>query len=232
MGVNATFVKNEVSELTAPLNTGGLHGQGITGTTVEVIKNGLPINAFFTKRFLGFDNTGFAIYEDDGYTLYYVGNPNPKALLGITLSASYKKLSFTANMNGAFGHMIYNNTLNSVINVGSISNGKNIALSVLRDPVKESFANPLSASSRFLEKGNYLKMANMTLAYMIGNIGKNIKGLNVYVTGQNLFTITKFSGFDPEVNTDKNLNGVPSTGIEYIPYPTARVFTFGFNIGL
>ena len=232
LGVNATFVKNEVSELTAPLNTGGLHGQGITGTTVEVIKNGLPINAFFTKRFLGFDNTGFAIYEDDGYTLYYVGNPNPKALLGITLSASYKKLSFTANMNGAFGHKIYNNTLNSVINVGSISNGKNIALSVLRDPVKESFANPLSASSRFLEKGNYLKMANMTLAYMIGNIGKNIKGLNVYVTGQNLFTITKFSGFDPEVNTDKNLNGVPSTGIEYIPYPTARVFTFGFNIGL
>jgi iron complex outermembrane receptor protein len=231
LGVNATFVKNVVSGLAGPLNTGGLHGQGITGTTVEVIKNGLPINAFYTKRFLGFDNTGFAIYEDDGYTLYYVGNPNPKALLGITISASWKKLSFTANMNGAFGHLIYNNTLNSVINVGSINNGKNIALSVLRDPVKESFANPLSASSRFLEKGNYLKMANATLSYNIGNIGKNIKGLNVYVTGQNLFTITKFSGFDPEVNTDKNQGGVPSTGIEYIPYPTARVFTFGLNAG-
>ena len=232
LGVNATFVKNNVSELRFPLNTGGLHGQGITGTTVQVIKNGLPINAFYTKRFLGFDNTGFAKYEDDGYTLYYVGNPNPKTLLGITLSAAYKKLSFTANMNGAFGHMIYNNTLNSVINVGSISNGKNIALSVLRDPVKESFANPLTASSRFLEKGNYLKMANATLSYNFGNIGKNIKGLNIYVTGQNLFTITKFSGFDPEVNTDKSQGGVPSTSIEYIPYPTARVFTFGFNIGL
>ena len=166
-----------------------------------------------------------------GYTLVYTGNPNPKALLGITISAAYKKLSFTANMNGAFGHMIYNNTLNSVINVGSISNGKNIALSVLRDPVKESFANPLSASSRFLEKGNYLKMANATLSYAIGDIGKNIKGLNVYVTGQNLFTITKFTGFDPEVNVDKNINGIPSTGIEYIPYPTARVFTFGLNVG-
>ncbi len=233
LGVNATFVKNEVSGLTSTINTGGLHGQGITGTTVEVIKNGLPINAFFTKRFLGFDKaSGFAIYEDDGYTLYYVGNPNPKTLLGINISAAWKKLSFTANMNGAFGHMLYNNTLNSVINVGSISNGKNIALSVLRDPVKESFANPLSASSRFLEKGNYLKMANMTFSYNFGNIGKNIKGLNVYVTAQNLFTITKFSGFDPEVNVDKNLNGVPSTGIEYIPYPSARVFTFGFNIGL
>jgi iron complex outermembrane receptor protein len=231
LGVNATFVKNQVSGLSAPLNTGILNGQGITGTTVEVIKNGLPINAFYTKRFLGFDASGFANYEDDGYSLYYVGNPNPKTLLGITLGVTFKKLSFTANMNGAFGHKIYNNTLNSVINVGSISNGKNIALSVLRDPVKESFANPLSASSRFLEKGNYLKMANMTLSYAIGDIGKNIKGLNVYVTGQNLFTITKFTGFDPEVNVDKNINGVPSTGIEYIPYPTARVFTFGLNVG-
>jgi TonB-dependent starch-binding outer membrane protein SusC len=231
LGVNATFVKNMVSGLRAPLNTGTLNGQGITGTTAEVIKNGLPINAFFTKNFQGFDAAGFAIYEDDGYTLYYTGNPNPKALLGITLSAAYKKLSLTANMNGAFGHKIYNNTLNSVINVGSISNGKNIAVSVLRDPVKESFANPLSASSRFLEKGNYLKMANMTLAYAIGNIGKNVKGLNVYITGQNLFTITKFTGFDPEVNVDKNVNGVPSTGIEYIPYPSARTFTLGFNVG-
>ena len=231
LGVNATFIKNEVSGIQAPLLTGSLNGQGITGTTVEVIKSGLPINAFFTKRFLGFDNSGFSIYEDDGYTLYYVGNPNPKAVLGITISAAYKKLSFTANMNGAFGHDIYNNTLNSVINVGSISNGKNIALSVLRDPVKESFANPLSASSRYLEKGNYLKMANATLSYMIGDIGKNVKGLNVYVTGQNLFTITKFTGFDPEVNVDKNINGVPSTSIEYIPYPTARVFTFGLNVG-
>ena len=231
LGVNATFIKNEVSGLPAPLNTGGLHGQGITGTTVEVIKNGLPINSFFTKKFLGFDNAGFAIYEDDGFTLYYTGNPNPKALLGLTLSAAYKKLSFTANMNGAFGHKIYNNTLNSVINVGSISNGKNIAVSVLRAPVKESFANPLSASSRFLEKGNYLKMANATLSYAFGNIGKDIKGLNVYVTGQNLFVITKFTGFDPEVNVDKNQNGIPSTGIEYIPYPSARVFTFGLNVG-
>ena len=134
-------------------------------------------------------------------------------------------------MNGAFGHKIYNNTLNSVINVGSISNGKNIAVSVLRAPVKESFANPLSASSRFLEKGNYLKMANATLSYAFGNIGKDIKGLNVYVTGQNLFVITKFTGFDPEVNVDKNQNGIPSTGIEYIPYPSARVFTFGLNVG-
>jgi iron complex outermembrane receptor protein len=58
------------------------------------------------------------------------------------------------------------------------------------------------------------------------------KGLNVFVTGQNLFVITKFQGFDPEVNVDKNSNGVPSVGIEYIPYPTARTITFGVNFSL
>ena len=70
-------------------------------------------------------------------------------------------------------------------------------------------------SSRFLEKGNYLKMTNATISYSIGILGKIFKGVNVYVTGQNLFVITKFSGFDPEVNVDKNVNGVPSVGIEY-----------------
>jgi TonB-dependent starch-binding outer membrane protein SusC len=231
-GVNATFINNEVSGLPAPLNTGGLHGQGITGTTVQVIKNGLPINAFFTRRFEGFDKaTGLAIYTDGGDVLYYVGNPNPKMTLGLSTTFRYKKLSLIANMNGAFGHDIYNNTLNSVINVGSINNGKNIAVSVFRDPVKESFANPLTASSRFLEKGNYLKMANMTLSYAFGDIGKHIKGLSVYITGQNLFVLTDFSGFDPEVNVDKNQNGVPSASIEYIPYPSARTFSFGINVG-
>ncbi len=231
LGVNATFVKNEVSGLSSSINTGALNGQGISGSTVEIIKNGLPINAFFTRQFLGLGKDGFASYTDGGDVLYYVGNPNPKMLLGFSSTFRYKKLSLTANLNGAFGHKLYNNTLNSVINVGSINNGKNIALSVLRDPVKESFANPLTASSRYLEKGDYLKMTNATLSYNLGSFGRSIKGLSVYITGQNLFVITKYSGFDPEVNTDKNVNGVPSTGIEYIPYPTARTITFGINAG-
>ncbi len=231
LGVNATFVKNEVSGLSSVINTGYLSGQGITGSSVEVIKNGLPINAFFTRQFLGFEKDGFAKYTEGGDVSYFVGSPNPKFLLGFSSTFRYKQLSLSANLNGAFGHKLYNNTLNSVINVGSISNGKNIALSVLRDPIKESFANPLTASSRYLEKGDYLKMTNATLSYNFGSVGKSIKGLSLYVTGQNLFVITKYSGFDPEVNTDHNINGVPSTGIEYIPYPSARTITFGINAG-
>lgn len=232
-GVNATFINNIVSGLSSSINTGALNGQGISGTTVQVIRNGLPINAFFTRQFLSIDKTGgLASYTDGGDVLYYVGNPNPKTLLGLSTTIRYKKLSFNASMNGAFGYKIYNNTLNNVINVGSINNGKNIAYSVFKDPIKESFANPVTASSRFLESGNYLKMTNATLSYGIGNIKNIFKGINVYVTGQNLFVITKFTGFDPEVNVDKNVNGVPSVAIEYIPYPSARTITFGVNFAL
>jgi len=70
------------------------------------------------------------------------------------------------------------------------------------------------------------------LNYSFGNVGKIFKGANVYVTGQNLFVITKFTGFDPEVNVDKGANSVPSVGIEYTPYPSARTITLGVNFSL
>ncbi|HWJ30555.1 MAG TPA: TonB-dependent receptor, partial [Flavisolibacter sp.] len=229
-GVNATFIQNEVSGLPGSIFSGGLHGQGVSGTLVQTIQNGLPLDAFWSRRYLGFDKaTGLAIYQDEGNTLYYVGNPNPKEILGISTSLRVMKFMLTVNMNGAFGQSIYNNTLNNVINVGSINGGRNIALSVFQNPVKESFANPVTSSSRFIEKGDYLKMSNATLSYTIGNLGNVARGATIYITGQNLFVITKFTGFDPEVNVDKNSNGIPSLGIEYQPYPTARTITLGVN---
>ena len=233
LNVNTTFLTNKVSGLSTGIPTGDLDGQGITGTQVQLITNGQPMNVFYTRDFLGMDKaTGEANYRENGDVFYFVGNPNPKALLGLSTTFRYKKLSLNAAMNGTFGHDIYNNTLNNVINVGNIKGGRNIALSVYEDPVKESFGNRVTASSRFLEKGNYVKLANATITYDIGNVGQIFRGANVYVTGQNLFVITKFNGFDPEVNVDKRSNDVPSVGIEYIPYPSARTITLGVNFSL
>ncbi len=232
LGFNTSFIQNNVSELKTSIPTGALHGQGITGTTVEVIQNGLPLNAFFTREFKGFDASGIAVYTDKGNSNVYIGSPNPKTILGVSSTIRYKMLTFTANLNGAFGQKIYNNTLNNVINVGSIQGGKNIANSVFTNSVKESFANPVTASSRFIENGSYMKLANATLSYNLGTIARTIRGANVFITGQNLLTFTKFTGFDPEVNVDKNVNGVPSAGIEYTPYPSARTITFGINFSL
>jgi iron complex outermembrane receptor protein len=200
---------------------------------VQTIRNGLPINAFVTREFIEMDKaSGQAIYRDEGNIFYYVGDPNANTLLGISTTFNLKKLTLTANLNGSFGHNLYNNTLNNVVNAGNIHRGRNIAVSVFEDPVKESFTNPVTASSRFIEKGDYLKLANVSLSYNLGSVSRHIKGANIFLTGQNLHVFTSYKGFDPEVNVDKNVNGVPSLGIEYIPYPSARTITLGVNFSL
>jgi iron complex outermembrane receptor protein len=60
---------------------------------------------------------------------------------------------------------------------------------------------------------------------------KSIKSLSLYLQGQNLALITKYSGIDPEVNVDKSINGIPSRGFDYTQYPRPRIVTIGANIG-
>jgi len=135
-------------------------------------------------------------------------------------------------MNGAFGHVIYNNTLNTVLPIGNLGT-RNIAKSLVKDgQALEAISNPIAPSTRYLESGNYLKLANATVSYNVGNLGKTFRNVNISMTGQNLFVVTKFSGFDPEVNVDKQVDGIPSFGIEYIPYPTARTILLGVSFGL
>ncbi|ETZ20658.1 SusC/RagA family TonB-linked outer membrane protein [Pedobacter sp. V48] len=231
LGGNATFIKNKVQDVTGIINTGSLNGQGLSDVTLEVIQNGLPLFAMVTRRYEGLDENGFSKYADDGFTYYYVGNPNPSVILGISTDFRYKKLSLGLNFNGSLGQDVYNNTANSVLPITNLGT-RNVASALLNSGIQESLANPISASSRYIEKGDYLKLANATISYNIGNIGKAIKGLNIYVNGQNLFVLTNYSGFDPEVNVDKSINGVPSAGIEYVPYPSARTFNFGVNFSL
>ncbi|AHJ97312.1 SusC/RagA family TonB-linked outer membrane protein [Hymenobacter swuensis] len=228
---NATFIRNEVKDLVgAAIITGAINGQGLSGATSQLITNGYPINAFFLNQYNGILDNGLA---DIGTTPVYSGSPNPRTLLGLGANARFGKLSLVANMTGAFGQYIYNNTVNAFGNVGQIGAGKNIALSTFENPVKESLGNASAASTRYLEKGNFLKMSNVTLSYTVGDLGQAFKGLRVYATGQNLFVITKYDGFDPEVNTvKKGANQVPSVGIDYLPYPSARTFTFGVNFSL
>jgi TonB-linked SusC/RagA family outer membrane protein len=232
LGGNATFLKNEVKDIIGVIKTGSLSGQGLSGVTLEVIQDKLPLFAMVTRQYNGLDAQGFSQYTDDGFTYYYLGNPNPSVILGFNANFRYKKLSFNANFNGSLGQEVYNNTANSVLPISNIGIGKNTTTDLLGSSIQESLANPIASSSRYIENGSYLKLANATIGYNIGNVGTAIKGLNIFVNGQNLFVITKYKGFDPEVNVDKSVNGVPSAGIEYVPYPTARTFNFGVNFSL
>ena len=234
IGGTLEYVKNKFvypAAGTAPLVLAGqLNGKGTSATYVQAIANGQPIDVFFLRKFHGFDQNGFAI--TDG-AASYAGDPNPKYIVGLSTELDYKAFALTINMHGAFDYQIYNNTLQSVIGLSFIGNGSNISKTLIG--TQENTANPVSASTRYLSSGNYMKLGNATLRYKLGDVGKFAKNISVYFSGSNLFVITKYKGFDPEVNTstlDINSTGIPSRGIDYISYPTVRNFTLGVNFSL
>ena len=230
LGVNMSFLKNNVANIPFPVYT------GFVGAPVQIIQNGHPMQSFYTRKFLGLDkSSGLSVYQySDSASLFYVGNPNPSTLLGINTTCRYKKFTLTANIYGAFAQDIYNVTEMFFLNVSNIKAGGNIALSIYQDPVKESLGNPVTPSSRYIMKGSYFKLANLTIAYSLVNVAKSFKGMNLYVTGQNLLLFTKYPGFDPETNSINGNNSgtntnVPSLGIDYPHYPSARTFIVGIN---
>ncbi|WP_291908659.1 SusC/RagA family TonB-linked outer membrane protein [Chitinophaga sp. CB10] len=230
LGINGTFLRNELKNYDGPpVLTGSISGQGVSGATSQRLANGYSLNTFYVRKFEGFDDKGQATYADGGNTLYYLTNPNPKTMLGINSQVMYRKFTFAFSSHGAFGYQVYNNTANTVLPIGNLGS-RNIAKSLLGNG--ESLANPITVSSRYLENGNFLKLDNVTLSYTFGDVGRVFKNATISVTGQNLFVITKYTGFDPEVNTDKSVNGVTSFGIEYSPYPTARSVMFGLSFSL
>lgn len=231
--LNTTFVKNrfmspELEGVPFVKNTGALHGQGSSGAYSEVIAHNQPIDVFYLPEFRGFDKTtGIGQYSA---TPIFAGDPNPSTYFGFTTDLTVKKWSATVNVHGNLGNLIFNNTAMSVLNISNIVGGRNIASGIVGNG--ENVANAITPSTRFLEKGDFLKLGNATINYNIGNIGRFVRNANVYISGSNLFVITKYTGFDPEVNIDKTLNGVPSLGIDYIGYPTARTIMLGVNFSL
>ncbi len=209
------------------IQTGSVSGQGVSGTLAQIITNDQPVDEFYLKKFNGFAADGSQKIDANPS---YAGDPNPHVLIGFGTSFRYKKLSLAINAGGATGFMILNNTAISVTNISNLSSGRNIGSDLIGSP--EALSSGAAASTRYLESGDYIKLRNATLRYAVGNVGKYVKGLSVFASGTNLFVITKFKGFDPEVNVDKSNNGYPSRSIEYIPYPTPRTFTLGLNFSL
>ena len=206
---------------------GTIDGQGVSGTLGQVITNNQPVNEFYLKKFTGFDQSGNQTYAANPT---FAGNPNNKTSYGISTSLNYKKFTLSLSGGGAGGFVIYNNTATSVTNIAGISNGRNIDKLAYNSAERPS--SPVGANSRFLESGNFFKLRNAAISYRFGNVGKYVKNLNAFVNANNLFVITKFSGFDPEVNVDKSSNNYPSRSIEYLPYPSARIINFGLNFSL
>ncbi|MBO9199456.1 MULTISPECIES: SusC/RagA family TonB-linked outer membrane protein [Niastella] len=229
---NITFLKNRFDYPPAGntpfLLTGALHGQGTSGAYAQAIAHNQPINVYYLPIFQGFDKDGIGTYKNSGIP-EFVADPNPKSFMGFSTDLRYKKWNLNLGAHGQFGYKIYNNTAMSVLNISNIIGGRNIASGLVT--TSESPANPITTSTRFLENGSYLKLHNASLRYAFGDVSK-IKNLNVTFSVNNVFVISNYKGFDPEVNVDKALNGIPSLAIDYIGYPTQRTFLLGLSFSL
>ncbi len=200
IGGNVSFLDNVLRDYQgADIFIGELFGQGSSGATVQVVANDLPLNTYQTRNFEGLDDTGTSVYANDGELEETFGDPNADVVAGFTLNLNTTAGLFAAlNFNGAYGHQLYNNTKMSVIPIGNLGN-RNVDANLIGG-TQESTANPIAASSRYIENGSFTKLANATIGYNIGDLGP-LKGLGISLTGQNLFILTEYTGFDPEINT-------------------------------
>jgi len=240
IGGNLTLITNKVTNSPySVIPSGSASGSGLTSATINGYINNQPIGTFFLKEWTGLDANGISTFRDvdkDGIISdkdrIAAGRALPNVLYNFNGSLGYKGFDLVANFNGVSGNKVYDNTANTNFYKLKISKGVNTTEEAVKYP-NESVSNAAPVSTRYLKSGAYLRLNNLALGYNFNptklGFGRWVTALRLSVTAQNLFIITKYDGFDPEVNTDRTIDGVLSYGIDYLSYPKARSFIFGLN---
>ncbi|MGV3600626.1 MAG: TonB-dependent receptor [Dyadobacter fermentans] len=255
---NVSLLRNKILDLgkSTPFFSNSTSGHlGVLGSWVEA---GNPIGVWSGYNYIGLFQSdeegksysaraGYPKYEDvngDGkYTtddFKIIGDPNPKLTWGFNTSLKYKGFDLAVFFRGVHGNKIRNlqqsEMGDGVQKINQISN-------ILTDswtpenpnaprPVIDGRRDFISfrRSSFFIQDGSFVRLQNLSLGYTLPVKSAYIRNARVYVSGQNLFLITKYKGFDPEVNNQgqNNLN----RGDDYDAYPRSRMFTLGVNLGI
>ncbi len=241
-----SFNRNYITRMSDPkmgfnykqTTSGGVGENGLMNTNTQILIEGESVGAFYGYHFLDFKSDGTWMYSTPagGYVSsgnamegdrQIIGNAQPILTYGWNNTVKYKNFDFTAFFRGVIG--------NKILNVTRWAYGPQSSTSanIFREDAiakKVVYANKANFSDYYLESGSYLKLDNITAGYTF-NLKENkyISNLRVYLTAQNLFTITKYSGQDPEVNT----TSVWNAGIDYPDfYPTVGTIMLGVNISL
>lgn len=196
------------------------------------------------KDINGKDENGNLTGKPDGkideadYT--YIGSPIPKFTFGFTNTLNYKNFDLSLFLQGSYGAKIYNfmkwqlekldnTTNNQLVSVLDRYTPTNTNGSLPRYTTTNS--NNSIISDRYVEDGSYLRIQNLTIGYRLpSGIAKRIKMANfrVYVSAQNLLTLTKYSGYDPEIGSYDN--GILLMNVDQGHYPNPRTITMGVNV--
>ena len=240
-----SFNRNIITKLSDPskgfnykqTTSGGVGENGLMNTNTQILVEGEAVGSFYGYKFLAFDGDrwmystplgGFVASENATENQRMVlGNAQPWFTFGWNNTVRWKNLDFSVFFRGVVG--------NKILNLTRWAYGPDESQSTnvfMKDAVgkRVTYTNKSNFSSYYLENGSYLKLDNLTIGYNFKfKENKYIDKLRVYLTGQNLFTITSYSGQDPEVNT----TGVWDAGIDYPNfYPKVATVLLGVNLSL
>jgi TonB-linked SusC/RagA family outer membrane protein len=191
------------------------------------------------------DQNGDGIINEQDRT--HVGSPIPRYMYGLTTNLAYKGFDLSLFIQGVAGNDIY---MQVYQDIEGFYRGFNVTERFYENHwtgegstdeyPRASWigaSNNKKASTRFLESGSYVRLKNLTVGYNFKTAeNSTVKTMRIYVSAQNLFTITKFPSLDPEMYESNNLNGEDvqnadlAAGIDWGTYPLSRIYTLGFNI--
>lgn len=200
-------------------------GQGLSGTYAQLIMPGQPIGTFYGKRFTGIKD-GVEQFANNGEP-EVIGCAQPDLTFGIGTNLQYKNWNLSLNFRGSVGNDIYNCTANNLVYLSNLP-GRNVLKKAITSGVNRDQAKVYS--SRFIEDGSFVRLDNISLGYNFNLPELYISNARIFVSAQNLFTITNYSGTDPEVNSEISRTGVAPLGVDYLSYPKARTFSMGINV--
>ncbi len=242
--VNATYIKNTIVDL-AGNDFVLTSNYSDLGGAMSIMKPGYPLGSFYVYDWVGFNDKGANLYRKADGTLTTAptssdlvikGQATPKWTLGWNNTISWRGLSLNIFFNGAFGMDRLNMSRFTTASMSGVSR-----FITLRDAyfygwdhvedkskakypsVKNSDNKSYANSDFWLEDASFFKLKNITLSYMIPRYVTRFAEIHLSVSAQDLFTITKYQGMDPEV-----YNG--GDGLDYGAYPVPRTFTFGVKL--
>ena len=222
---NVAYNDNMVESLLGQYDFADVNGPGLTGAFAMRLQEGQPMFSYYLLEFEGYDSAGQPILSDEKSFVGKSALPNLTG--GLSTNLNYKQFSLSAYFNGQFGHYIYNNTANAFFTAGAFGTTRNVLPETLTSG--EDIGASAPASTRFLEKGDFVRLQNLTLAYDMPLSGEGVfKSMVFSLTGQNLWLSSDYSGLDPEVNSATG-GALPSIGMDYGAYPNPTTITFGIN---
>ncbi|NDC77327.1 MAG: SusC/RagA family TonB-linked outer membrane protein [Chitinophagia bacterium] len=240
--LNLAHNRNEITSLTNPYSKGdsilyvGPRGQGQTGASLQILKVGKPLGQFFSFIYEGKDANGMSQFRKkdgtiisaplNGTDYFYIGDAQPRLLAGWNNTLRYHRLDFNFFFRGFFGAKIFNASRANLSYTPNASVNNLHALVTAADKVSD--ARNSFFSTRYVEKGDYVRLDNATLGYSLDAKIKGVSAIRFYLTGNNLLTLTKYTGIDPEINQGGVAPGVDNNNF----YPRTRTIMFGVTVSL